>query len=87
LRNKVLNGVILAMVLSLTGCKDWSDLSHAQQLLITSPVFFDLASEGVVAGAELTGKGITEFSECVVELKEKALDESKYRGFIECSPK
>ena len=78
---------LILIILSLTGCKNWNDLSVGQKLLISSPEFFEVAGEGVVAGAELTGKGITEFSECVVELKEKALDESKYRGFIECSPK
>jgi len=87
LRDKRIWLFILAAVLLLTGCKDWNDLSHAQQLLIKSPEFFELASEGVVAGADLAGKGVTEFSECVIELKEKAFDESKYRGFIECSPK
>jgi len=75
------------MVLSLTGCKDWSDLSYGQRLLINDPELIVIAGEGVVAGAELAGKGVAEFSECVIELKEKALDESKYRGFIECSPK
>jgi len=75
------------MVLSLTGCKDWSDLSYGQRLLINDPELIVIAGEGVVAGAELAGKGVTEFSECVIELKEKAFDESKYRGFIECSPK
>ena len=78
---------LIFVILLLTGCKNWNDLSHAQQLLIKSPEFFELAGEGAVAGAELAGKGVTEFSECVIELKEKALDESKYRGFIECSPK
>ena len=75
------------MILLLTGCKDWSDLSVGQKLLIVNPELIEIAGEGVVAGAEFAGKGITEFSECIVELKEKALDESKYRGFVECSPK
>jgi len=78
---------ILGILLLLTGCKDWSDLSYGQRLLISDPDLIVIAGEGVMAGAELAGKGVMEFSECVVELKEKALDESKYRGFIECSPK
>ena len=87
MRDKGLKGVILAMILLLTGCKDWSDLSVGQKLLISDPDLIVIAGEGVVAGAELAGKGVMEFSECVIELKEKALDESKYRGFVECSPK
>ena len=78
---------LILIILSLTGCKNWSDLSYGQRLLINDPELIVIAGEGVVAGAELAGKGVTEFSECVIELKEKAFDESKYRGFIECSPK
>ena len=79
--------IFTIILLSLTGCKNWSDLSYGQRYLINNPDLIEIAGEGVVAGAELAGKGVTEFSECVVELKEKALDESKYRGFVECSPK
>ena len=78
--------IFIVMLLALAGCKNWSDLSVGQKLLIVNPELIEIAGEGVFAGAELAGKGITEFSECVVELKEKTLDESKYRGFVECSP-
>jgi len=78
--------VFILSVVLLAGCKDWSDLSYGQRLLIVNPALIEIAGEGVVTGAELAGKGITEFSECVVELKEKTLDESKYRGFVECKP-
>jgi len=72
--------VFILSVMLLAGCKQWTDLSYGQRLLIVKP-------EIVMGTAELAGEGITGFSECVIELKEKALDESKYRGFVECSPK
>lgn len=79
--------IFIVILLLLTGCKNWTELSVGQQLLISNPDLIVIAGEGVVAGAELAGNGVMEFSECVIELKEKALDESKYRGFVECSPK
>ena len=85
--DKVVKTFWVSFVLLLAGCKDWRDLSYGQRFLISNPDLIEITGEGVIAGAELAGKGVTEFSECIVELKEKALDESKYRGFVECSPK
>jgi len=79
--------VATLILVSLTGCKNWSDLSYGQRFLINNPEFVEITGKGVAAGAEVVGDGLAEFSECVIELKEKALDESKYRGFVECSPK